>query len=127
MSHAPQPPATAAGAAPLLSFQPAQPQLDNGLYEQRWFTGHDTERGCIYGQASRHPAGDAKTEVDVVRHSDADQASLCIRLYAASACSFITSLDAKSLRKLAFILLDAAHDIEQNPAAKLAQQAQEAT
>lgn len=126
MSHPHQPPATAAGVAPLLSYQPAQPQVDDGLCEQRWFTGYDSKRGCIYGQASRHNAGDAKTEVDVVRHSDADQASLCIRLYAASACSFTTSLDAESLRKLAFILLDAAHDIEQNPAPKLAQQAQEA-
>lgn len=126
MSHAHQPPATAAGAAPLLSYQPVQPRINDDHTSQRWFTGYDAERGNVFGKAGRHEYGAMETQVHVMRRGEDDRAGLAMSLQAASGCGFITHLDAESLRKLAFILLDAAHDIEQNPAAKLAQQSQEA-
>ncbi|MEJ2803825.1 hypothetical protein WAE61_18220 [Comamonadaceae bacterium PP-2] len=126
MSHAHQPPATAAGAAPLLSYQPVQPRVNDDHTSQRWFTGHDTARGAVVGQTSRYAEIATRTLTEVVRNEYDDQAKLSIALGSAIGCRFTTLLDPENLRKLAFILLDAAHDIEQNPAAKLAQQAQEA-
>lgn len=125
MSHAHKPPATAAGAAPLLSYQPTPPQVSDEHSSQRWFTGYDAERGNVFGQASRLANGSTKTQVHVMRRDKEARAELALALYCAPECSFLTLLDAESLRKLAFILLDAAHDIEQNPASTLAQQAQE--
>lgn len=86
--------------------------------DQRYFTEGSTHHG-INGQA-------VYTDVPMVRvyrNALQDEAELTIRL--ATHFEATAVLTAANLRRLASDLLDAAHDIEQNPAAMLAEQPQE--
>lgn len=83
---------------------------------QRYFTEGRTSHG-IHGEALYTDV----PHVRVYRDATKDHAELLIRL----ACMFEATavLTPANLRRLASDLLDAAHDIEQHPAAALAAQA----
>lgn len=86
--------------------------------DQRYFKGL-TNRREVYA-SGKHIAALRGTEVDVYRHGPDDSAQLTIQVEHPAGKSVCTAyLKPAELRDLAQRLLDAAHDIEANPAAKL--------
>lgn len=103
-------------------YAPIAPTVPTGskYIRQRWF-----HRGEILGRDVRS-AGERGWEsaAQVFRDGEKDIAELIVRSYSGSlALNVNLEFDPAGLRDLAFRLLDAAHDIETNPAAVLAKAA----
>ena len=62
---------------------------------------------------------DGRAEVSVYRDAEYDEAEVTIKIGIITCAEVTAALNADKLRKLACALLDAAHDIETNPASTL--------
>jgi hypothetical protein len=95
-------------------YTPRAPEVSPNYAEQRWFTGPNKEQRVEITLRKRRPANQSVT---VVRFAYGNTADLGLRFDTGIANGSIDlSLTASELRDLAQRLLDAAHDIDTNPA-----------
>ena len=105
---------------------PIAPYVPESHTGQRYFSRGEGSGGLDL--LGLHGRGES-AELTVIRFADADVAKIELHIDVRGHTSTTTiSCTAKDLRAIALRLLDASHDIETNPAAKLmAQEATEAT
>ena len=88
-------------------------------HNQRYFNRDDSTRRSSSIRPPRSAVGQG--EIKVWRYAEDDKANLCIEVRVGQLSSEIcVDLTAQELRNLADRLLDAAHDLESNPASSLA-------
>ena len=93
---------------------PRAPEISDGFPDQRWFTGPNNERRV---QITLQKKRSSSQSAALVRIASENKAELGIRFDTGiTSGSIDVALTATELRELAQRLLDAAHDIDTNPA-----------
>jgi hypothetical protein len=93
---------------------PSAPEVSQNYSDQRWFTELNKQQKVETTLLKGHPANQS---LSVVRSAYINSTDLGLRFDTGIASSSIdVSLTPSELRELAQRLLDAAHDIETNPA-----------
>lgn len=93
---------------------PRAPEVSDGFPDQRWFRGPNKEQRVQITLQKKRPSSQSAT---VVRLASENKAELGIRFDTGiTSGSIDVALTATELRELAQRLLDAAHDIDTNPA-----------
>ena len=108
---------------------PIAPYVPESHAHQRYFSRGEGTKGLRVQGGSTHKEAHGSAYFTVMRFADKDAADVELQLTTAGQSSTtVVACSAQELRAIALRLLDAAHDIEANPAAKLmAQEAMETT